>query len=124
MGNKNLSELVGSTYWEEYCKAVSMDSWGDSISLLAIVETFGCEVFLISSIRGTKFTVTLKPSRYLTKKLILIAHLEDIFFLPLTQVIEIPRFAEWNDDYAIDPKDLKLIKKIGEGTTGEIYEGK
>lgn len=123
MANKPISELVGQPYWEEYCKSVSIDGWGDPISLLAIVEAFGCEVFIISSIKGTKFTISLKPSKPLSRKTVLLSHLEDMFFSPLTQLLEIPRFAEWNDDFAINPKELNLTKKIGEGTTGEIYEG-
>jgi hypothetical protein len=80
-------------------------------------------VFIISSVDGPNYIVSLSPTNETTNRTVLLSHQKELIFDSLTQVIDNPMFSDWSDEFNIDFKDLKLIKKVGEGSSGKIYEG-
>lgn len=116
--------------------AMKRNAWGDGLALIAVSECLRCKIFVISSLDHPdypgKYIVSVTPSSESTgsenankqSRTVLLSHTMDLYFDSLTQVVDTPIVdANMNDDqYNINFKDLRLIKKIATGSTAEIWE--
>jgi hypothetical protein len=59
------------------------------------------------------------------RRTVLLSHSKELIFHSLSQVVENPMFFDWNDEFAIDYKDLTISEAdvVGRGTSGVIYKG-
>jgi len=110
-GNMTLGSFVHGISWEKYCSLMEKDACGDGLSLVAISEVYGCKIFIVSSVIGSEYVITLTPSSMKSNRTVLLSHMLDLNFSSLEQVVEDPNpiFFNW-DDFVIDFKDLKLIR--------------
>ena len=67
--------------------------------------------------------MSITPTKIITKRTVLLSHLMELHFDSLTQVVENPIFLDWNEEFNITIKDLKINRLCGEGSSGEIYQG-
>ncbi len=130
-GNLSLHSLVHGCSWEKYCSQMEKDAWGDGLALIAISEVYGCKIFIVSSVIGSEYAITIMPSVQKNSKTVLLSHTLDLYFCGLDQIVEQPVLSTL-DDFVIDFNHLKLLRydhssydffrEIGSGSTGEIFE--
>jgi hypothetical protein len=106
-----LASYVHSSSWEKYCGQIEKDAWGDGLVLIAISEVYGCKIFVISSVIGSEYAITIVPStqKNTSTRTVLLSHMLDLQFSSLDQMVEDPMFISL-DDFVVDFKDLKLIR--------------
>jgi hypothetical protein len=95
--------------------------WGDGLTLIAISEVYGLEINVITSEPGPAFVVEVIPQQQTINKVIMLAHMGDLYFESLWHIVEEPELKDLNPDFSIDPKDLILGEQIGKGSGGEVY---
>eukprot|EP01117_Protostelium_nocturnum_P006194 TRINITY_DN2234_c0_g1_i2.p1 TRINITY_DN2234_c0_g1~~TRINITY_DN2234_c0_g1_i2.p1 ORF type:complete len:1771 (+),score=730.99 TRINITY_DN2234_c0_g1_i2:165-5477(+) len=117
-----LVSLVKSSSWEEYCKEMKKDAWGDALCVYALCQSYQCQVVIVTSTPGEQYMVNLSPSENAGGRTVILSHSQGRFwFTSLNRIAENPMVQEWGD--SIDFRELKLIKNVGQGGGGKVYEG-
>jgi len=82
-----LSDFSDTDDWTAYCDHLSKNGiWGNHLTLIAIAESFGSRIRIISSVKDTQYYTEIDPTNVNTDKVILLAHYAEYHYISITWI--------------------------------------